>query len=85
MKFLLFIFRHQEVKIGEFVIETQERSSLLYYLNLLLQMWTDVEVFAPFNHALENADQTFETFGSNSPKLIGRRTDLKGLTTPGNL
>ena len=48
-------------------------------------MWTNVEILAPLDHALEDADQTFETFGSNTSKLIGRGTDLKGLTTPSNL
>ena len=61
------------------------KNDLAYYLNLLLQMWTNVQILAPLDHALEDADQTFETFGSNSSKLIRRGTDLKGLTTPSNL
>jgi hypothetical protein len=43
-------------------------------------MRIDVEIFAPLDHALEDADEALEALGSNPSKLIGRRTDLESLT-----
>jgi hypothetical protein len=43
-------------------------------------MRIDIEIFAPLDHALEDADEALEALGSNPSKLIGRRTDLESLT-----
>jgi hypothetical protein len=43
-------------------------------------MRIDVEIFAPLDHALEDADEALEALGSNPSKLIGRCADLESLT-----
>ena len=47
-------------------------------------MRVDVKVFAPFDHTLENADETLEALGSNPSQLVRRRADLESLSAAGD-
>lgn len=44
-------------------------------------MRINVEIFAPLDHALQDADETLETFRPDTLELVRRRSDLEGLTT----
>ena len=46
-----------------------------------MQMWIDVEIFAPLDHALQDADETLEAFRPDAAELVWRGANLEGLTT----
>ena len=50
----------------------------------LLQMRVDVEVLAPFDHTLEDADETLEALGSNPSQLVRRCANLESLSAAGD-
>ena len=43
-------------------------------------MGINVEIFAPLDHALEDADEALEAFRPDAAQLVWRGADLEGLT-----